>query len=99
MIASGEVSESLTFSDTQKMPYLQAVIKEGIRIHPAAGLPLQRVVPKGGVKLAGQFFPEGVSSSLYDTMRRFMDGSSSPLLPTEDESTRLSPLLTRHVNT
>lgn len=63
MISSGEISESLTFSDTQKMPYLQAVIKEAIRVHPAAGLPLQRVVPKGGVKLAGQFFPEGVSSS------------------------------------
>lgn len=63
MIASGEISESLTFSDTQKMPYLQAVIKEAIRVHPAAGLPLQRVVPKGGVKLAGQFFPEGVSTS------------------------------------
>lgn len=61
MIAKGEISESLTFSDTLQMPYLQAVIKESLRIHPTAGLPLQRVVPKGGVQLAGQFFPEGVS--------------------------------------
>ncbi|KAL1876477.1 hypothetical protein Daus18300_002721 [Diaporthe australafricana] len=59
MIDSGEITESITFSDSQKMPYLQAVIKEGMRLHPAAGLPLQRVVPKGGVELAGQFFPEG----------------------------------------
>ncbi|KAJ0113819.1 hypothetical protein J7T55_010063 [Diaporthe amygdali] len=59
MIANGDITESVTFSDTQKMPYLQAVIKESLRIHPAAGLPLQRVVPKGGVELAGQFFPEG----------------------------------------
>lgn len=79
MISGGEISESLTFSDTQKMPYLQAVIKEGIRLHPAAGLPMQRVVPKGGVKLAGQFFPEGVSSSSYETMRRFLDRYLSPL--------------------
>lgn len=84
MIASGEVSESLTFSDTQKMPYLQAVIKEGIRLHPAAGLPLQRVVPKGGAKLAGQFFPEGVSYSLCDTMRPFLDRSFSSLPRPED---------------
>ncbi|KAH8758356.1 cytochrome P450 family protein [Diaporthe sp. PMI_573] len=59
MISNGEISESLTFSDTQKMPYLQAVVKEAIRLHPAAGLPMQRVVPKGGAQLAGQFFPEG----------------------------------------
>lgn len=98
MIASGEVSESLTFNDTQKMPYLQAVIKEGIRLHPAAGLPLQRVVPKGGVKLAGQFFPEGVSFSLYDTMKHSLDRSSSPLLRSVHVSTRLFPLLTRNVN-
>lgn len=94
MIASGEVSESLTFNDTQKMPYLQAVIKEGIRLHPAAGLPLQRVVPKGGVKLTGQFFPEGVSSSLYDIIKRFLDRSSFPLLHSVHESTWLFSLLT-----
>lgn len=65
MISNGEISESLTYSDTQKMPYLQAVIKEALRLHPAAGLPMQRVVPKGGAQLAGQFFSEGVSSSWH----------------------------------
>jgi cytochrome P450 len=63
MITNGDISEGVTFSDTQKMPYLQAVIKEALRLHPAAGLPLQRVVPKGGAHLAGHFFPEGVSCS------------------------------------
>lgn len=98
MIASGEVSESLTFSDTQKMPYLQAVIKEGIRLHPAAGLPLQRVVPKGGIKLAGQFFPGGVRTPLCDTMRPFLDRSSSSLPRPVDEQTRLLALLTKYLN-
>ncbi|POS71569.1 hypothetical protein DHEL01_v210040 [Diaporthe helianthi] len=59
MISNGNISESLSFSDAQRMPYLQAVVKEALRLHPAAGLPLQRVVPKGGAQLAGQFFPEG----------------------------------------
>ena len=45
------------------MPYLQACIKEGLRMHPATGLPLARVVPAGGATIAGTFFPEGVSTS------------------------------------
>jgi hypothetical protein len=43
------------------MPYLQAVMKEALRMHPATGLPLERVVPAGGATICDQFFPEGVS--------------------------------------
>lgn len=55
--------KNVTFKDTQDMPYLQAVIKEGLRIHPATALPLERVVPEGGATISGRFFPEGVSST------------------------------------
>jgi len=41
------------------MPYLQAVLKEALRCHPATGLPLGRVVPAGGAVIADRFFPEG----------------------------------------
>ncbi|KAK8071849.1 hypothetical protein PG996_005197 [Apiospora saccharicola] len=41
------------------MPYLQAVIKEALRLEPAAGLPLWRVVPKGGATVSGQHFEAG----------------------------------------
>ncbi|KAF5668798.1 cytochrome P450 monooxygenase [Fusarium denticulatum] len=48
-----------SFKETQEMQYLQAVIKEALRLHPAVGQPLERVVPAGGATIAGQFFPEG----------------------------------------
>lgn len=48
-----------TFKETQQMPYLQAVIKEALRMHPATGLPLERVVPEGGVEIGGRYIPAG----------------------------------------
>lgn len=55
-----KTSRHITFSQSNDMPYLQAVIKEALRVHPATGLPLERVVPKGGATISGVFFPEGV---------------------------------------
>ncbi|GKT76950.1 pisatin demethylase [Colletotrichum tofieldiae] len=56
--AQGQVSNPVTWKESQTMPYLQAVIMETLRMHPAVGVPLPRVVPKGGVELSGVFFPE-----------------------------------------
>lgn len=66
-LAKGEISDPITFADAQKMPYLQAVIQEGLRTHPATGLPLGRVVPEGGVRIAERFFPKGVSANVWGT--------------------------------
>lgn len=57
----GDISDPAKFSETQQMPYLQAVIKEALRMHPATGLTLGRTVPPQGAILAGHFFPGGVS--------------------------------------
>ncbi|KAF2455785.1 cytochrome P450 [Lineolata rhizophorae] len=56
---SAEISNPVTYQESLKLPYLQAVIKEGLRMHPATGLPLGRVVPQGGATIAGSYFPEG----------------------------------------
>ncbi|KAL8829801.1 MAG: hypothetical protein Q9191_001804 [Dirinaria sp. TL-2023a] len=52
-------SERISMKEVQDLPYLQAVIKEVLRIFPPTGLPLPRIVPKGGLALAGHFFPAG----------------------------------------
>ncbi|KAK4935022.1 hypothetical protein LTR10_023834 [Elasticomyces elasticus] len=61
MTAQGRLSDPPTFAETQAMPYLQAVIQEGLRLHPAAAFPLVRVVPEGGAVIAEKVFPAGVS--------------------------------------
>lgn len=53
--------DRIPFKDTQTMPYFQACIKESLRLHPATGLPMARVVPEGGATISGTFFPAGVS--------------------------------------
>lgn len=52
---SGRVS----WSESQRLPYLDACIKEAFRVHPAAGLPLERVVPPQGMDIAGHWVPGG----------------------------------------
>lgn len=43
----------------QGMPYLQAVLKEIMRLWPVAGVTFSRVVPEGGAYLAGYHFRAG----------------------------------------
>ena len=62
--SEGKISDPVTFAEAQQMPYLQAVIKEALRMHPAVGLPLARVVPEGGAEMAGYYFPAGVSLTM-----------------------------------
>ncbi len=56
----GLLSDPISFKEAQECPYLQIVLKETLRMHPDVGLTFPRVVPEGGVTLAGRFFPEGV---------------------------------------
>lgn len=58
-VAAAELSSPITFKEAQAMPYLQAVVQEALRMHPAVGLPLERVVPPGGAEICGQHFPAG----------------------------------------
>ncbi|KXJ84892.1 cytochrome P450 [Microdochium bolleyi] len=44
-----------TWPEAQKLPYLDACVKEAFRMHPAAGLPLERIVPVQGIEIDGVF--------------------------------------------
>jgi cytochrome P450 len=58
--AKGECGNpNVSFKEAQNMPYLQAVIKEALRVHPATGLPLWRVVPPQGAEICGNHFKGG----------------------------------------
>lgn len=52
-------SRIVSWSESQRLPYLDACIKEAFRLHPAAGLPLERVVPPQGAEICNEFIPGG----------------------------------------
>ncbi|KAF7589518.1 hypothetical protein BBP40_004183 [Aspergillus hancockii] len=48
------------FNVANTLPYLTAVVREAMRIHPGVAMTLERYVPQGGLTLPdGQFLPQG----------------------------------------
>lgn len=48
------------WKEVRNLPYLDAVMRESMRVHPGVGLLVERIVPKGGFSLPdGRFVPEG----------------------------------------
>lgn len=62
-VADGTVEaradKTVSWAESQKLPYLDAVIQESFRMHPAAGLMLERIVPPQGMDILGNFVPGG----------------------------------------
>lgn len=78
--SAGRISDPITFREAQALPYLQAVIKEALRIHPATGFTMPRVVPRGGKTIVGRHFPGGVSYFIYTFMRYIQSDPTRLLL-------------------
>ncbi len=52
---------NLSWNESQNLPYLQACLKEAMRVRPAVGLNITRLVPPEGAELDGHFFPGGTT--------------------------------------
>jgi cytochrome P450 len=54
----------ISYADAQKLSFLQACIKEALRIFHPVTMGTQRVVPKEGIVIGGKPFPAGTTLSL-----------------------------------
>jgi cytochrome P450 len=58
-IQEANISDPIQDSEARKLPYLQAVIKEGLRTHPPVTGLQSKFVPPGGDTLNGYYVPGG----------------------------------------
>ncbi|KAK3395674.1 cytochrome P450 [Sordaria brevicollis] len=63
-IEAAGVKGEVSYADAQKLPFLQACIKEALRIFGPASMGLPRVVPKGGLTIGDRTLPEGTTVSV-----------------------------------
>ncbi len=57
---AGKLSSMIQDEEARKeLPYLNAVLKEAMRLHPSVGLLFERHVPQGGANICGHFIPGG----------------------------------------
>lgn len=58
------MEEDIRFNDLVKLPYMTAVIEEGLRMFPSAPIGFVRTVPEGGDTICGEHIPGGTTVSV-----------------------------------
>lgn len=53
--------QEINVNSVQALPYMLAVLKETMRIHPPVPISLSREAPRGGAQIAGTHVAAGVS--------------------------------------
>ncbi|EIW78240.1 cytochrome P450 monooxygenase [Coniophora puteana RWD-64-598 SS2] len=53
-----------TFDAVKRLPYLDSVINEALRLHSTSSIGLPRIAPEGGLALRGLWFPPGAILSV-----------------------------------
>jgi cytochrome P450 len=54
-------TQDITYTKLQNMDYLNACIKEAVRLYPPIASGLPRFVPEGGAAVSGEFLPGGTT--------------------------------------
>ncbi|KAL7268893.1 hypothetical protein RUND412_008467 [Rhizina undulata] len=60
-LKAARLSAVPTWRELQAVPFLSAIVKESLRLHPPAGFTLPRAVPEGGRTICGYYIPEGTT--------------------------------------
>jgi len=55
----GTLSEPVSYTEAQDLPYFQACLMEAMRLRPAVGLNIYRKLPSEGMTIDGTYFPGG----------------------------------------
>ncbi|KAI5465273.1 cytochrome P450 [Mariannaea sp. PMI_226] len=64
-VLSADLANVASYSSARALPYLEAVVREAMRMHPGVCMLLERYVPESGLKLPnGGFIPQGVAVGL-----------------------------------
>ncbi|KAF8587055.1 cytochrome P450 [Ramaria rubella] len=68
-VAAGNLTFPITYSQACRLEFTWACMKEAMRLHPAVGVTLQRVVPAGGRVIGERFYPAGtlIGMSPFET--------------------------------
>ncbi|KAI0157658.1 cytochrome P450 [Xylariaceae sp. FL1272] len=60
-VREGRVSHPITSTEAKRLPYLQAVIYEGMRMRPVANSLFPKEIPPGGDTINGHYLPAGTA--------------------------------------
>ena len=63
-LESADLSDPPRFTELNKLRYLDACIKESMRLESISGDPMERVVPPSGAEIAGVWVPGGTNVSV-----------------------------------
>lgn len=60
-----ERPSDITFQAAAALPYLQACIRETMRLYPPVAVGVPRVIPAGGREIMGRWLPAGTRASVH----------------------------------
>lgn len=61
---TGELSPNIQLSEALRLEYFQAALKEAMRIRPAVGLDITRLIPAAGALIDGNKYPGSITAAV-----------------------------------